>query len=78
MNADEIKKAISELTSSEVAALSDWLAKYKSALEDGRIEPDAIAGIRRGLAQMEHAESRPASEVFSEVRGRANADISWA
>ncbi len=31
---------------------------------------EAIEGIRRGLASMERGESRPASEVFEEIRER--------
>ena len=34
------------------------------------IEPDAVAGIRRGLEQMERGEGRPAEEVFSEFQAK--------
>ncbi|MGH2410908.1 MAG: type II toxin-antitoxin system Phd/YefM family antitoxin [Chloroflexota bacterium] len=45
-------------------------AESYQALLDRLEQADAIAGIQRGLVQMELGEGRPAKEVFAEFRSR--------
>lgn len=47
-------------------------AESYQALLDAIDRAEAIAGIRRGLEQMERGEGKPAAEVFSEMRKKLN------
>ena len=46
--------------------MAEWLDRYQSDVQADWAE--SIAGIRRGLDQMERGEGSPASEVFGEIR----------
>ena len=46
-------------------------AAYQELLEL-RDRVEAIAGIRRGLASMEHGKGRPAEDVFANLRKKHN------
>ncbi|MGH2344703.1 MAG: type II toxin-antitoxin system Phd/YefM family antitoxin [Chloroflexota bacterium] len=47
-------------------------AESYQVLLDRLEQVEAVAGIRRGLEQMEQAEGRPAEEVFAEFREQHN------
>jgi prevent-host-death family protein len=47
-------------------------AESYQLLLDAVEQADAVAGIRRGLEQMERGEGRPAEEAFAEIRRTLN------